>query len=306
MEYIKDPFAFECGGKSVITLGKFDGVHRGHQMLIQRMNELEAAYGWNTVVFTFDVSPQVKMGKGPGKMLMTNQERADFLEQMGIDILVECPFTKAVMNMSPEDFVREMLLQRLHAAAIVVGDDFHFGKNRAGNAAFLKEMGEKYGFLVEIAGKKKDEENGREISSSYVREEVNAGHMNKATKLLGYPFYIEGTIVHGRHLGTSIGIPTINIVPAAEKLLPPNGVYFSRTILENGKSYDSITNIGVKPTVDGSGLTVESNLFDCNEDLYGQKAKVVLLHFHRPEMRFQSIEALKAQMQTDIRAARAH
>lgn len=306
MEYIREPFSYECKGRSVVTLGKFDGVHRGHQMLIGRMEELAAENDWNTVVFTFDISPQVCMGSTPRQMLMTNSERKGFIERMDIDILVECPFTKEVMNMTPEKFVTDVLIDRLHAAAVVIGDDFRFGKNRAGDGAFLQKMGKKYGFSVEITGKKTDEENGREISSSYVREEVSAGRLEKAAGLLGYNFYIEGKIVHGRHLGTTIGIPTINIVPSGDKLLPPNGVYFSRTEIEGGKCYNSITNIGVKPTVDGENLTVETNLFDCDEDLYGKKARVSLLHFSRPEMQFASVDELKKQMNRDIAEARKY
>ncbi|MDO4623421.1 MAG: bifunctional riboflavin kinase/FAD synthetase [Eubacteriales bacterium] len=300
MEYIKDIQNWQTAETCAVTLGKFDGVHRGHRKLIERIHRLARLHGWKTAVFTFEIAPQVYMKERIPSLLMTNTERAEFLRDLDTDILVECPFTDAIKNMEAEDFVRDMLVERLHAAVVVAGTDFRFGKDRKGNAAFLKELGAKYHFQVEIIPKETDGE--REISSTYIREELVAGRMEKVQELLGYPYYLESTIVHGRHLGHSLGFPTINQVPEPEKILPPRGVYVSRTYV-GGKYYQGVSNIGVKPTVDGSAVGVETYLFDCSRDLYGQNARVELLSFRRPEQKFASIEELKQQMDRDIQGA---
>lgn len=300
MQYIKDVNNYELDGRSVITLGKFDGVHRGHRKLIRRVKELAREMGARTTIFTFDIPPQVEMGARRQKMLMTNAERADFLRDMDTDVLVECPFTEEVRCMSAEDFVKNILLDRLHMQAAVVGPDFHFGRNRQGSAAFLREAGERYGFAVEVVAKEKDE--GVDISSSRIRSELECGRIEHVNRMLGYPYFVTGPIVHGRHLGHSLGFPTINQIPDPEKMLPPFGVYISRTAVA-GKIYQGVSNIGVKPTVQGHFVGVETYLFDCSLDLYGQEAKVDLLHYRRPEKKFDSIDELKEQMDLDIQAA---
>ena len=212
--------------------------------------------------------------------------------------------------MEAEVFVRKILLEKLHAAAIVVGDDFRFGRGRAGNAAFLSGMADKYRgagdgleFSVCVIGKKKDPVSGREISSTWIREEIQKGRMEEAEKLLGRPYFLLGEVVHGRQLGRTLQIPTINQIPPQEKLLPPNGVYFSSTQI-GGRTWNGITNIGTKPTVAGDQVTAETHLFGCSADLYGKEASVELLHYHRPEHRFSSVTELKEHMEADIRAAR--
>ena len=176
MEYVKELDHFELNSPSVITLGKFDGVHKGHRKLIGRVKEIGRQKDLKTVIFTFDISPQVRMGAMKASMLMTNRERYNILRSMGVDTLVECPFTDTVRNMEAEEFVRSILIGQLHAAAIVVGADFHFGRGRSGNPEFLRRMGRQCGFAVEVLAKEKDGE--RDISSSYIREELTAGHIN--------------------------------------------------------------------------------------------------------------------------------
>ena len=303
MEYVKKLDDFELKGQSVITLGKFDGVHRGHKKLIHRVQKIGREQGLKTVIFTFDVSPQARMGAIKAGMLMTNQERYQILKAMGLNVLVECPFTDAVRNMTAEDFVKDILMKRLHGAAIVVGADFHFGQGRSGNPEFLCRMGRQLGFEVEVLAKEKDGD--REISSSYIREELTAGHMEKVNDLLGKPYYISGKILHGRHLGHSLGFPTINQIPEQGKLLPPKGVYISRTRVA-GQCYQSITNIGKKPTVRGKEMGVESYLFQCSKNLYDQEACVELLSYRRPEQKFNSTEELKSQLYRDVQDAREY
>jgi len=284
----------------VITLGKFDGVHRGHRKLIRRVVEIAREHDWQTAVFTFAVSPQVCMGARAPRMLMTNEERRDIIRDLDVDLLFECRFTKEMRDMEPEAFVRTLLLEKLHVQAVVMGDDFHFGKDRKGDAAVMEQLGRKYNFIVEVLPKEMD--GSREISSTYIREELSQGHMEKIADLMGHPYFITGDIVHGRKLGHSLGFPTINQIPAPEKMTPPYGVYYSRTFVA-GKVYQGISNIGVKPTVGGTATGLETYLFDCSLDLYGQRAKVELLSFRRPEQKFASIEELKLQMDRDIQAA---
>ena len=307
MEYIKELQQYTDTIPSVVTLGKFDGVHEGHHLLMDEVLRCGREDGLKTIVFTFDVSPQKRLGMSHTKSLMTNRERFLCLEEMGLDALIECPFTKEIQTMEAETFVREILLEKLHAAVIVVGDDFRFGRGRAGDADFLRKMSEKYhaednAFTVHVIGKKKDLQSGREISSTWIREELLEGNVEAANKLLGRPYFLLGEVVHGRQLGRTLKIPTINQIPPSEKLLPPKGVYFSRTQI-GAQQWDGITNIGTKPTVDGDQVTAETHLFDCADDLYGKEARVELIHFHRPEQKFGSVEELKEQMEADISAA---
>ncbi len=302
MKYITNLKALKNMPPCVITLGKFDGVHKGHQKLIRLVKELGAENGWKTAAFTFDVSPQIKMGMRTSRLLMTNEERRYRLETMGLDYLVECPFTDEVKNMEPEDFVKEILVEKMHAKALVVGADFHFGKKRRGDAGLLRKMGSELNLEIHVEAKEQD--GRRDISSTYIREELALGHMEKVAELLGNPYSVKGKIVHGNHIGHTLGFPTINQIPEPEKLLPPNGVYLSKTLVD-GREYDGISNVGTKPTVQGEKIVgIETHLLFFSGDLYGKEARVQLLSFRRPEKKFDSLEELKAQLELDIREAR--
>ena len=300
MEFVTDIREYTSDRPCVVTLGKFDGVHRGHRKLIGRVWRLARANGWKASVFTFDIPPQVSLGRRPMLQVMTNAERRALLRDMNMELLVECPFTPEIRSMEAEQFVRLFLLDRLHVKAVVVGSDFRFGKDRKGTPELLEKMGEKYGFSTEVIPKEQYE--GEDISSSLIREEIRKGNMEKAAELLGYPYFISGDIVHGRHLGHSLGFPTINQLPEEKKLLPPNGVYVSRTKI-GGKMRQGVSNVGVKPTVSGTSMSVETYLFDCSEDLYGQAARVELLSWRRPEQKFGSLEELKNAIDRDIQDA---
>lgn len=286
MRYIKGTLDFQEKQNSVVTLGKFDGIHRGHRALIDRV----LAYGDESVtkiVFSFDIA---------SVMLLSKKERRKMLKNLGIDLVVECPFVAEIITMDAETFVKKILVDQLKAVHIVVGSDYRFGYQRFGNVKLLEELGKKYGFTVEIVEKVLD--GRREISSTYIREELSMGHIEKVNELLGYEYYITGEIVHGRKVGRTIGIPTTNLIPPKSKLLPPNGVYVTKTTA--GKdTYYGMTNIGSKPTVEGSFVGVETYLFDCSKDLYGKKETVRLLSFVRPEVKFDSLEQLKQQIQKD-------
>lgn len=285
----------EQNTRSCITLGKFDGLHRGHQKLIERI-KAQRMGDCKAVVFTFDVSPKSYILHTPPKYLLTYEERRKLAEDLGVDILTECPFTEELMHMEPEVFVKEYLVDRLHGEYLAVGPDFRFGYQRKGTPQLLKELGKTYGFYTEVVEKEKYKD--RDISSTYVREELEKGRMDEVNRLLGYTYFTKGEIVHGRQLGRTIGIPTANLIPPSIKKLPPNGVYITESVIQ-GNTYQGITNVGYKPTVKENFLGVETYLFQCNEDLYGQEAEVRFFSYLRSERKFDSLQELKKQLEKD-------
>lgn len=299
MQYWKGTTDIRLDGPSAVTLGKFDGIHRGHQKLVRRVLNAKEQ-GMTGVVFTFDMFPVTVVTGRVQKTIVTNQERKHYLEKMGVGCLIEYLFTPEISHMDPERFVGEVLADRLQAKLIVVGPDFHFGYHRGGDCDMLLRLADTYGYRVEVETKVADEASGRVISSTYIREELSQGHIEKANELLGYPYFIQGQVLHGRSLGRTLGLPTINMIPSQSKLLPPNGVYVSVTSIE-GKRYQGITNIGRKPTVGGDNpIGVETHLFGCSEDLYGKTAEVSLCTFCRPEKKMESIEVLKQTIERDV------
>lgn len=290
---------------TVVTIGKFDGRHQGHQKLLKEMLRLKASRGWKTAVFTFDMAP---LGVVEGKratVITTNEERRNNMQAMGMDYLVEYPFNREVAAMSPERFVTDVLAGQMHAKAVVAGPDCSFGYKGAGNAELLRKMGPEYGFETIIIEKKQDEH--RDISSTYVREELDRGNIEKANELLGEPYAIHGTVVHGNHIGGDVlGFPTANILPPPEKHLPPFGVYVSRVLID-GTFYGGVSNIGRKPTIQGENpVGVETYVMGLAENLYGKKIQVQLLSFERPEQKFDSLEALKERIGKDKEYAAAY
>lgn len=299
MQYWTGTTDIRLDGPSAVTLGKFDGIHRGHQKLVRRVLDAKEQ-GLTGVVFTFDMFPVTVVTGNVQKTIVTNEERKHYLEQMGVGCLIEYLFTPEISHMEPERFIKEVLVDRLQAKLIVVGPDFHFGYQRGGNCDMLLRLADAYGYQVEIETKVNDENSGRVISSTYIREELAQGHIEKVNELLGYSYFIQGKVLHGRSLGRTLGLPTINLIPSQTKLLPPNGVYVSVTSIE-GKVYRGITNIGRKPTVGGDNpIGVETHLFDCSEDLYGKTAEVSLCAFCRPEKKMESIEKLKRIIEQDV------
>ncbi len=302
MEYITNTLDFQLQKRSVVTLGKFDGLHRGHNKLLSETLRT-GKNGYETVVFTFDVSPLVRLGTKITRTLLTNEERKILLERKGIDCLIECPFVDAVIKMAPEDFIRDILVRKLKAGCVIVGPDFHFGYQRRGTPAMLAEMGKEYGFQVKVMEKQTDGE--RVISSTWIRETLREGKIETVNRLLGYPYFVRQTVVHGRHLGRTWGLPTINQIPENGKLLPPFGVYATKSYVD-GKTYYGISNVGVKPTVEVPFAGVETFLFDCHENLYGKNAWVEFYHFVRPECKFDSVEELREQIQRDALAGKLY
>lgn len=302
MKYIRNTTDFYIEENSVISIGKFDGIHRGHEKLLEYFAEKKAD-GLYGVIFTFDIPPRKNVQHVETKVLTTNEEKMHIFEQLGVDYLVECPFTPEIMCMEAEDFI-DKIVRQLHVKCIAVGEDFHFGHNRAGDYRLLEKCAKQYGYEVIVVKKIKEEE--RDISSTFVREEIAVGNIERANRLLGYRYFVTGRVAHGNQIGRTIGIPTINQLPPGEKLLPPNGVYVTEVYI-GGHKYRGITNVGHKPTIEGKNpVGVETHLLDFVGDVYDKVVTVEFISRVREERHFASIEALKEQMQNDIAYRRAY
>ena len=295
MKIINDTLDFSIPEMSAITLGKFDGIHKGHQKLM-KMILAQKEQGLKSVVFTFGQMPGTFF-YGKGRTILTSKERQLHLERMGIDYMIECPFVPEVIQMEPEKFIEDVLVNQLHVKYIAVGPDFRFGHNRKGSVGVLKKMASVYGYEVEVFDKECLDD--KVISSTYVRHMLEIGEMETVQKLLGYPYYVSGTVVHGHAIGRKLGIPTINLIPDDDKMLPPNGVYLTKTVWEENQIF-GITNVGCKPTISGEEAKgIETHLYDFDGDLYDKELTVEFYAYHRPERRFESLEDLKSQLARD-------
>lgn len=296
---------FQITEPTVVTIGKFDGRHKGHQKLLREMMKFREQRGYRLAVFTFDMAPSGVVSGRKQTVITTNQERRNNMEKMGVDYLVEYPFNQEVARMTPEDFVIRILVGQMHAKAVVAGPDCSFGYKGAGDAALLRSLSAEYGYETVIIEKEQDDH--RDISSTYVREELDQGNIEKANELLGEPYAIHGVVVHGKHIGGSVlGFPTANILPPPEKHLPPFGVYVSR-VLVDGHYYAGVSNIGRKPTIAGDNpVGVETFIMGLEEDIYGKNIEVQLLNFERPEQKFDSLEVLRARIEADKEYAAAY
>lgn len=297
MHLIQGTTEFTLDRPCAAAIGKFDGIHRGHQKLLDNILK-EKQKGLLAAVFTFDPSPAVFFGRAESKSLTTREEKRRIFEKLGIDVLIEFPLTSESAAMLPERFLEEILIGRMKAAYVAAGMDVSFGERGRGGRDMLLDYGKRAGFQVEIIDKIC--ENGTEISSSLIRQELERGNMERVTELIGFPYSVTGIVVHGKRLGRTLGMPTVNLLPPKDKLLPPNGVYFSNVSYQGGH-YRSISNIGCKPTVsEEKVLGVETYLYDFAEDIYGREITVKLLGFKRPEMKFDDVGQLREQMQKDI------
>lgn len=292
---------------SVVTLGTFDGVHRGHQALVARALQTARAQTVPAVAYTFDPHPaQVVAPRYAPQMLQALDQRVAHLKRHGIDMVVVEPFDETFAAVAADDWVERYLWQRLRPVRVVIGFNFTYGRERGGNPEQLRRMGAKLGFGV-------DEVEPVKIgpivaSSSRVREFVLEGNVEAASELLGRPFALTGRVVEGDRRGRELGFPTANLSPDAE-LIPAHGVYASRVSrledVSGGPAAPAITNVGMRPTFRGQFVTVETHLLDFDGDLYGQRLKVELVGRIRGEQRFDGIDALKAQIQADIQTARS-
>jgi riboflavin kinase/FMN adenylyltransferase len=286
----------------VLALGNFDGLHRGHMKIIERVRRVAAERGATSVVMTFDPHPPrvVRPDKAP-PLLMTKAQRLDALDRAGVEGVAVVRFTEALSRWDPETFVRTVLVEWLHVAEVWVGANFLFGHDRAGNFSLLRTLGARYGFRAE----KIDPVRYKDfvVSSTRIRRLISEGRVDEAGALLGHPYTIEGSVVEGDRRGRQIGFPTANLATANE-LLPPNGVY-ATTVRLDGVIYPAVTNVGVRPTFGGaSGPVVEAHLLDVDRDLYGRSLHLGFIQRVRDERRFDGVDLLKAQIGADVQKAR--
>lgn len=292
--------------QTVIALGFFDGVHVGHGALLRRAVEVARKTGSTPAVFTFDRPPKEVVTGVPCPLINSPEDRRDLVRRLyGIEEVIMVPFDQEMMTTSWEDFVTELLVKRYHAVHLVAGQDHRFGHKNAGTAELLSAKCAALGLGCDIIPEV--EIGGVTVSSTYIRRLVELGQVERAALFLGHPHVLSQTVRHGRRIGHTIGVPTMNLTAPPHVLVPSYGVYATRVSLPDGSVYAAVTNVGTRPTVNnGQDVTVESWLLDYTGDLYGQTVRVEFYKHLRDEIRFDSLEELKAQIQSDAEATRAY
>lgn len=289
--------------QSSLALGFFDGVHPGHQAVIKKAVEEARALDVTPAVITFKEHPRaVTLGKSP-PLLTLPEQRLELCEQLGMKAALLLSFTEELCRLSPSDYVRQVLVECMGARAVSVGYNHRFGRNRTGDAELLRVLGKTMGYEVYVAGEVEME--GKEISSSRIREALGNGNIELANKLLGRAYAVPGLVTAGDRRGRALGFPTANISSAPELIVPARGVYSGFCRIEKGKTLPCIINIGLRPTFgDNDALTTEVHIFDFDGDLYGKQLTVRFAHFIRAERKFENIDALKQQINADCELAR--
>lgn len=293
---IKD---FQPIENAVVTIGTFDGVHRGHQAIFRKMVEEANRLSGETVVITFYPHPRIVLGLDSENLKFINiqEKKINLIEASGIDYLVIIPFTKEFAAMSSETFIRDFVVKKVRPIKIITGYDHHFGKNRQGSFKMLKELENELGYSVEQLDVQQD--NDVAISSTKIRKLLEAGKIRAANKLLGYEYSITGKVVKGKSIGRNLGFPTANIEVEDEfKLIAAVGVYACR-VQHMGRIYKGMSNIGFRPTVNQGDLTIEVNIFDFDQQLYGEEISIYFVDRLRDEKKFVNLEALTAQLVKD-------
>ncbi len=291
---------FKGVARPVLTIGTFDGVHEGHRKIIDRLKEVAEEVGGESVMLTFFPHPRMVLFPDSGlELINTMEEKETLLERAGLGHFVAEPFTRTFGELPPEQYVKEVLVEGLGVKYLIIGYDHRFGKDRQGNLDLLRALAPKYGFEVEEIPAHMVED--VDVSSTKIRKALKAGDVRKANSFLGRAYSLTGEVVEGQKTGRSIGFPTANIhVPEVYKLIPADGVYAVRVILEGGRALPGMLNIGFRPTFpENEERTIEVNIFDWDHDLYGEQITVRFLERVRGEARFDGPEALREQLQRD-------
>ncbi len=290
------------GRPAAVTIGVFDGVHRGHQHLVQTLMDAAQREGLAAVAITFNPHPRAVIRPGTAVTYLSSlEDRVEQLQALGLDAVAVLPFTSELAQLSPQDFLA-MLVDELQVKRLVVGPDFALGRNRAGTIGVIRQVGEKLGFKVEVA--ELLAEDGEKVGSSSVRQALGEGDVERVGRLLGRPFSLRGPVIRGDQRGRTLGFPTANIAIGLDRALPSYGVYVTRAYVRE-TAYESCTNIGIRPTFNVEPRpTVETFLIDFDEDIYGQELRIELLHRLRSELRFDSADELIDAMHRDIRNTR--
>lgn len=289
---------FKIEEESAVAIGNFDGIHLGHQELVKTVLDYRRKCGYKAVIFSFAPHPVDFFGKIEDfRTILSVDEKKYVAERTGVDILIQYPFDLDFASLSPEKFV-ELLRSRTNCRVLVVGENYYFGKNRAGNIDTLRELGEKRG--IKVIGIPRVKVDGARVSSTRIRGLIKEGNMEYAAMLLNKPYFAMGKVVEGYKRGRNMNFPTVNIEPPAKKLLPPDGVYFS-TVIIDGKEYYGMSNIGKNPTFDGERRKIETNIFNFDRDVYGKDIIITFYKKIRNEIKFDSKEKLISQMKRDKR-----
>ncbi|MDR0879322.1 MAG: bifunctional riboflavin kinase/FAD synthetase [Clostridioides sp.] len=296
MEIIKSIKEIKNIEHSAVTLGNFDGVHKGHQVLIYKTVNIAKTNGIKSVVFTFENHPANYFKPGSLKNIMNNEEKLKIFESMGVDVVVMVPFDKYMTTVDAEEFVKEVLVSKLHTNFIVVGHDFNFAKNKTGNSKLLKSLEDKYKFDVDVVSQVLIGD--IRVSSSYIRELISNGEVDKIQNFLGKNYTMSGEVVHAKEIGRTIGFPTANIKIDENILCPKIGIYASRVLLDD-EFFFGATNVGFNPTVSGKNLSIETHILDFDRDIYGKVIEVEFLEKIRNEIKFDSLNDLKEQLKID-------
>ena len=305
MKIVKNTSQFSSDEQTYVTIGTYDGVHFGHQQIIEKLVSEAKKAAKKSVVLTFFPHPRMVLQKDASiELINTIDERATLLEKTGLDYLIIHPFSKEFSRMSALEFVRDILVNQLNISKLIIGYDHHFGKNREGNITQLTEYSHLYDFKVEeIPAQDIDSVS---VSSTKVRRALHAGNLKTANNYLGYNFMLNGNVVNGKKLGGKIGYPTANIdVKETYKLIPKTGVYVVKSMIDK-KTIFGMMNIGSRPTVNGNHQTIEVHFFDFNQDLYGENLTIELIYFLRDEHKFDSLDSLIHQLKKDEETARKY
>ncbi len=290
---------------AVVTSGTFDGVHRGHQTILARLTEVAKASNGESVLITYWPHPRTVVSNDSQnlRLLTTLDEKASLIDQAGVDHLVIIPFTRSFSHLTSEEYINQILIEKIGTKKLVIGYDHRFGRDREGGFEYIKAHQHEYGFEVEEIPRQDVDAVG--VSSSKIRAALNEGNIRTANQFLDRPYSLTGTIVKGRQLGRTIGFPTANMqVDDAAKLIPANGVY-AVSVEYGGQTLGGMLNIGFRPTVAGTHQTIETYIFDFDKDIYGEHMTLRFREFLRPEQKFDGLPALVAQLKRDEEAARA-
>ncbi|MCT4507950.1 MAG: bifunctional riboflavin kinase/FAD synthetase [Tepidibacter sp.] len=298
MKIITDLKNVKIKQDTVVTIGNFDGVHKGHQKIIKDTILIAKNKKMKSVLFTFTNHPVNFFEKNKLKNIITKEEKYEIINKMGIDIIVSVPFNEYIINLNPQEYIQEILVDKLHAKQVVIGHDFRFGQNRGGNARFLENIGKTYGFDVKIMNPI-CLKNTR-ISSTYIRNLIQTGDVHKVKQVLGRDYEIKGIVVHGKKIGRDLGFPTINLKYDSNILVPKTGVYHTKVNID-GKIYDGATNVGYSPTVKQNEFTVETHILEYSGNLYKKEVYINFTRRIRDEIKFDTIQDLKKQMNMDIK-----
>jgi riboflavin kinase / FMN adenylyltransferase len=297
---LEEPFE-----KAVVTIGNFDGVHKGHQAILHQVIEKAEAIGGTSVAVTFEPHPiRVLKKNGQPPLITLYEQKIELISQTGIDVLICIRFDETFAAITARQFVEDILVRRIGTRAIIIGEDYAFGRNREGNVEFLREYGKTLGFDVIVVQWISDTFHaGQRISSTRVREVVTAGNVEEAWHLLGRHYQVRGRVVSGRNRGGKmLGFPTANI-HLTDELCPKTGVY-AVTIICKGRKYNGVANIGYSPTFDDNIFTVEVHILDFSDDIYNEPIRVNFIRRIRDEAKFENIEALIRQITKDIEVGR--